>query len=1060
MTVMDDEILKMYVDESREHLANIEADLLAIEDRGADIDDELVNKVFRAAHSLKGGAAFLNLIRIKELAHKMENVLDMIRARELVPNPEVINILLLSFDCLREMINSVDTSNDVDISEFVVSLTGLTAANLPVAEKQSVSNMVDIALPDGRIVMHISEFDLNHAQMGGQFIYLIVYDLLNDVQRLGKTPLDILKNMIEAGVILESVVDMGAIGTLDDEPSRLFPFYILYGTILEPDIMPGFLQLDGNAIRKITVSPLTAKPAAQPETIVAKMPAAREDIPPPQPEQGSTNVTEKTKQERKADTSQETSLRVNVQLLESLMNLAGELVLGRNQLYQAIAQNEARAIKLAGQRISIVTSELQEAIMQTRMQSISNIFNKFPRVVRDMAKNLGKEIILNIEGKEVEMDKTIIEGLSDPLTHLIRNSVDHGVETPEIRIQADKKPAGTVNLRAYHGAGQVNIEISDDGKGIDPQKIVAAAIARGLVTSEQARIMSDKEKMAIILLPGFSTAEKITDISGRGVGMDVVKTNLDSLGGQVEIESEIGKGSTFRIKLPLTLAIIPCLFVSAGDERFAIPQANVEELIRIRAAQIKEKIELVGAAEVLILRGKMIPILNLARALGMPRTYPAPPDGGREPERRIQIANRRSRVSALFPEAKTAVVDGFGENVPSAIKDMSNDQSKRLTGDRRFHAVSDLNIVIVTSGAFEYGLVVEGLHDSIEIVVKPLGRHLKALREYAGATIMGDGKVALIIDVNGLAALSGMTSLAGTTRAMELADESRRDNFQDIQSFLLFSNTPEEQLAVPLDLVQRIEQIKAAEIEKIGGRKVMQYRGVSMPLFCVNDVVGNIHPVPDQKDYIVIVFSLTGKEVGLLGTTPLDITEVKISLDRTTLKQKGIMGSTIIGKHTTLVLDMHELVETAFPELFAERERLVQGMDKDFTILLAEDSEFFRHQVTKFIESAGYKVFAAEDGMAAWELLQEKEKEINLVVTDIEMPRLDGFGLARNIRANRRFAHLPIIAVTSLAGEDDFARGKEAGIDDYQVKLDREKLLKSIITFMRRLKDVAERQDT
>ena len=358
--------------------------------------------------------------------------------------------------------------------------------------------------------------------------------------------------------------------------------------------------------------------------------------------------------------------------------------------------------------------------------------------------------------------------------------------------------------------------------------------------------------------------------------------------------------------------------------------------------------------------------------------------------------------------------------------------------------------MIVNIGAFEYGLVVEELHDSIEIVVKPLGRHLKALREYAGATIMGDGKVALILDVNGLAALSGLTSMAGTARARERADENRRDNFQDLQSFLLFRNTPEEQLAVPLDLVQRIEQIKADEIEDIGGRKVMQYRGNSMPLFYVNDVVGNIRPMPGQKDYVVIVFSMTDREVGLIGTTPVDITEVKISLDRTTLKQKGIMGSAIISKRTTMVLDVHELVEEAFPELFAERERPIQDGEKTFAVLLAEDSEFFRNQVTKFIEVAGYKVFAAEDGLAAWELLQEKEKEISLVVTDIEMPRLDGFGLARNIRGDQRFAHLPIIAVTSLAGEDDAARGKEAGIDNYQVKLDREKLLAAVYEYLHR----------
>jgi two-component system, chemotaxis family, sensor kinase CheA len=675
----------------------------------------------------------------------------------------------------------------------------------------------------------------------------------------------------------------------------------------------------------------------------------------------------------------------------------------------------------------------------TRMQAIGNIFNKFPRVVRDMAKNVGKTIDLNIAGKEVEMDKTIIEGLSDPLTHLVRNAVDHGIETPEVRVRTGKSQAGCINMRAYHEAGQVNIEISDDGQGIDPQKIVTSAVSKGQITADQARTMSEREKMSLIFLPGFSTAEKVTDISGRGVGMDVVKTNIDRLGGQVEIESELGKGATFRIKLPLTLAIIPCLFVSVGGVRFAIPQANVEELLRIGAAQVKDRIERVGDANVLILRGNMIPIIHLANMLGIERTFIDPEIGERKTDRR-EIANRRSRATPVF-EDEISVSDNGQSTTPTC-------EEHRET-DRRYHAVSDLNIVVVSIGAFSYGLVVEELHDSIEIVVKPLGRHLKHLREYAGATIMGDGRVALILDVNGISSIANLTSMAGSTRAKELAEEANRDKYQDIKSFLLFRNAPDEYCAVPLDLVERIEQIQVSSVEIVGGKRVMQYHGQSMPLFTLHEAATNVTPLPDLGSYIVIVFSISGRDVGLMGITPVDVTEARVAIDDTTLRQKGIMGSSIINDHTTLIVDIHELIETLRPEWFTERRKTQPALDEGSAILLAEDSTFFRNQVKKFIEDEGYAVIAGEDGQKAWDLLLENAGKIRLVVTDIEMPNLDGYGLSKRIREDDRFSRLPIIAVTSLAGDEDIARGKEVGIDDYQIKLDKDKLMASIYSFLK-----------
>ncbi|NLY40113.1 MAG: chemotaxis protein CheA, partial [Desulfovibrionales bacterium] len=649
--MMDDETLHMYVEEATEHLGDIENDLLTIEQTGADIDEELVNKVFRAAHSIKGGAGFLGLTKIKELGHKIENVLDMVRNRELVPEPEVVNIVLLAFDKLRELILNTAESNEMFIDDHIAALTGVASGHLQGAEKSSVDRSVDIKAPSGRTVFTVPEFDLLQNRKGGKNLYLLEFDLIHDVHGKNKKPLDVLKSMDASGVILDLKVDIEAVGTLEDEGfSNRIPLFVLFGSIIEEDIMPALLDLDSAFITLLNFDQLaeaqesaqpaaaTAEPAvpAVSEEVVAKpqepaapaallqdAPAASAPPAPPSPAPVKTVAKQPSPDEPKTDLKttnpaivQPDSLRVHVSLLEDLMTLAGELVLSRNQLMQAISSNAIHQIEVAGQRIDLVTSELQETIMLTRMQTIGNIFNKFPRVVRDLARSLGKEIDLQLEGNDVELDKTIIEGLGDPLTHLVRNSADHGIETPDERVAAGKQTLGTIVLKAYHEAGQVIIEIVDDGRGLDTERILQKALDKGLVTAEQAKSMSAKEKAHLIFLPGLSTADKITDVSGRGVGMDVVKSNLDLLGGQVDIETVRGKGTTIRIKLPLTLAIIPSLLVSVGAERYAIPQVNVDELLRIPAEHIRERLEMVGDAEVLLLRGELIPLLYLSTVLG------------------------------------------------------------------------------------------------------------------------------------------------------------------------------------------------------------------------------------------------------------------------------------------------------------------------------------------------------------------------------------------------------------------------------------------------------------
>ncbi|MDY6855634.1 MAG: chemotaxis protein CheW [Thermodesulfobacteriota bacterium] len=1078
MSIQDDETLQLYVEESLEQLADVENDLLIIEEAGADIDLEMVNKVFRAAHSIKGGGGFLGLETIKELAHKMENILGLIRSHEIVPTPEVINILLLAFDKLRDLINNVEHSNNMDISEHVVALNGLLSVSLPLDEKKAISNMIDVCLSNGSVIFRVSEFDISQAKKNRMFIYVVEYDLIYDVQMKEKTPVDIVSELQEVGSIIDSKVDVTVVGTLDSDISSLnkLPFLVLFSSIIEPDSIGSVLDIEEKSIHlvnedmvAVSYGDISSATEPQPEETSIQIKSKIEEKPIKFHERSDiqeTNTKDEAVFERSSmegdmpikgglkdlipgtDTQASkpkatTSIRVQLGLLDSLMTLAGELVLSRNQLLQVIGSNDPHDLELIGQKIDLVTSELQEAIMLTRMQPIGNVFNKFPRVVRDMAKGLNKEIELLIDGQEVELDKTIIEAISDPLTHLVRNAVDHGIEMPDERIQAGKDEQGRIAMRAYHEAGQVNIEISDDGRGLDENRLATTAVLKELITEEQARVMSKKEKINLIFTPGFSMADKITDVSGRGVGMDVVKTNLDKLGGVIEIDSEVGEGTTIRIKLPLTLAIIPSQIISVGKERYAIPQVNIDELMRISASKVKDKIEKVGDAEVVRLREQLLPLLNLADVLEVERTYIDLKDGIEKKDRRKSIVDRRSKKNLIpisYDDRNEEELEILAEESRHAAHNERCD-----VVDRRYHANSAVNIVVVSTGVFTYGLVVGGLLDSEEIVVKPLGRHLRHCKGYAGATIMGDGHVALILDVAGIARMAKLSSLERIHRVAEAAKDKKIDRKlqHETQSLLVFMNGENEQFAVPLDQVSRIEKIKAKSIELVSGRRVIQYRETTLPLFTI-DEVANVKPLEDKEDLQVIVFDINGREIGLLTTGPVDAMEISIDVDDTTLKQSGIMGSTIIGEHTTLLVDIYEMLETLNPDWFTCLEKTQIEKGKATTILLAEDSNFFRKKVRNILEDEGYDVIEAEDGRIAWNLLKEHADEVSLVVTDIEMPNMDGLSLTLKIKEDKRFSHLPVITLTCLAGEEDIKRGEAIGVDDYNIKLDKESLMKSI----------------
>lgn len=569
-------------------------------------------------------------------------------------------------------------------------------------------------------------------------------------------------------------------------------------------------------------------------------------------------VQSQSQSESKNSAVADASIRVDVGLLDRLMVLVGELVLARNQIMQFSGTGHDNAFIGASQRLNLITTELQEGVMKTRMQPIGNVWAKFPRVIRDLSISCDKQIRLEMEGRETELDRTIIEAIKDPLTHLLRNAVDHGIESPQTRLAQGKPHEGLVRLRAYHEGGHVNIEITDDGAGLDIERIKAKATANGLIRSDQLAHMTDREITNLIFLPGFSTAETVTNVSGRGVGMDVVKTNIEKIGGTIDVVTHVGTGSTFKLKIPLTLAIIPALIVTTGGQRYAIAQVSLLELVRLDPEAVRSGIEYVGDAPVYRLRGRLLPLVDLSDQLGV---------GKRIPSRNARSDHAKSSDSAM-------------------------------------------TLVVLQADGKEFGLVVESVNDTEEIVVKPLAKQLKGIGSYSGAAIMGDGRVALILDVLGVAQQANV--LTGSNDTDAFAAEGEPALGADRQSVLVVRVGADCRAAVPLALVDRLEEIPTNSTERAGDREVVQYRGGIMALIRLGVVLGSAHDhlgAPSQDTMQVIVHRSGGRIIGLVVDEILDIVEDQIAIECSSAIP-GVLGSAIIHGHVTDLLDVDAVIAT------------------------------------------------------------------------------------------------------------------------------------------------------
>ncbi|HHN74717.1 MAG TPA: chemotaxis protein CheA [Acidobacteria bacterium] len=795
------EIVKEFLVESYENLDQLDQHLITLEQNPE--DQNMLASIFRTIHTIKGTCGFLGFSKLERLAHVGENLLSKLRDGELQLDGDRASALLRMIDAIRSILGRIEndgSEGDEDYSELVDLLETLQAPAPRRRSTRKSSSKKRATSTRARGRKQAKSETSPPAQPTAKGADSNDGQASGTVENAGEL-------LLRSGTIKPEDLDLAIQKQAAGDPRHIGEILVEMGKITGEDVKRVLLQQ-----------------AAQ-----------------------------------RGGSLAESTIRVDVNHLDELMNLVGELVLARNQILQFTSRLTDSAFLATTQRLNLITTELQGGVMKTRMQPIGTIWNKFPRVIRDLGRHCSKEVKIRMEGKETELDKTIIEAIRDPLTHLIRNSVDHGIECPQARVAAGKPAEGTVTLRAYHEGGQVNIEISDDGGGIDGERLKEKALEKGICTAEQLAAMNERELQNLIFMAGFSTAEQVTNVSGRGVGMDVVKTNIEKIGGSIDLISARGVGTTFKIKIPLTLAIIPALIVTTAGDRYAIPQLSLLELVRLEPGQEGQRIETIDGVPVYRLRERLLPLVYLDRELGL-AAEPAGPSG-----------------------------DG------------------------------PTNIVVLQAEQAVFGLVVDEINDTEEIVVKPLSKQLKEIDRFAGATIMGDGTVALILDVAGLASHAGVLRGEGQgAAASEGSETDSRD--EERQTLLIFSIGEGRRMAMPLSLVARLEEVEAAAIEAAGGREVIQYRGEIMPLVRLDQVFGVSDGRQEGRPEHVVVYSRCGRAVGLVVEQILDIVEESLEIETEQITGVGLLGSAVVQGKITDLLDVDGAIQHALPGFFEESE--------------------------------------------------------------------------------------------------------------------------------------------
>ena len=949
---MDDLILD-FITETNESLEELDLDLVNLEKNPNDKD--LLGKIFRLMHTIKGTCGFLSLPRLEKVAHHAENVLGRFRDGDLEVTAGYVTLIFESIDQIKYIVGEIEeTGNE----------------------------------PEGSDAELIAKLD---AAYEGK-------DVSGDANAVGES---------SSGSSPKSTTSQKKEG--DEEKDIIV-------NIQEKSLAPG----------DATMEELEAAFASTPgmDGIVNPADIAKDEkeevleAPPPPPPKKKKGKKDKDAKPKKTPTK---TLRVAVDVLEDLMTMVSELVLTRNQLLQIVRTQGDTEFTTPLQRLNHVVSELQEGVMATRMQPIGNAWSKLPRIIRDLSLELDKKIDLVMTGQDTELDRQVLELIQDPLTHMVRNSGDHGIEIPADRIAADKSETGTISLDAFHEGGHIIIRISDDGKGLPEDKIKAKILENGLATEDELEEMSSQQIQQFIFHAGLSTAEKVTAVSGRGVGMDVVRTNIEKIGGSIELKSTQGKGSTFTIKIPLTLAIVSALIVESEKERFAIPQLSVRELVMI-SDHGENQIEYIKGAPLFRLRDRLLPLVSLGSILG------------------LSEKNAFDQVHELTRKQENSEAEQDPNDEDKTLE-------KNLETNKKATPHKNLYIVIAQVGGYDFGIIVDRVFDTEEIVVKPVAQMLKDLTLFSGNTILGDGSVIMILDPNGIANATGNIATSDDADTQQQKESLKADSERKT-SLLLFKvgdNTPK---AVPLSLVARLENIKSEDIEYSSGQMTVQYRGTLMPLVPFDSSI----QIEEGGEKPVLVFADNDNSMGIVVDEIIDIIEEHIDIQLNT-SQGGLLGSAIIDGHATDVVDIAYFLKSVDSTWFDDGSDTPFNSgddddddDTDFKkrVLIVDDSPFFRNMLTPLLSTAGYNVTTLEKPADALKMCDDGV-EFDIIISDIEMPDMDGFEFAQHVKqADSKWINTPLVALSSHATPEDIERGLKVGFNDYVAKFDRDTLLDTL----------------
>ncbi len=967
MSGFSEEDIAEFKAEALESLDVAEKFLLALDEGHADYQTAY-GAVFRSFHNLKGGAGMMELAKLQSHTHELENILMSFKEKTSMPK-QYVSFFLRGIDGARALLDNEDIQFNYNIDAVAVSepTPQVVTKVIEIADQATVSNAaLDEFISECDEINERISKNLQNLEKG-QFTKDNIDSLYRDIHSLkGAAYLFGYNHIGDISHAMESCLEPVRNGT--HKPSQLLIDALFKST-----------ECIDQEVKNIKTNTVNKNIEVQAPLLCQSLNAAMAQLE-TRLEKNNPNKETAIKSEiEKSDQETGGSIRVPISLLDNLMTLIGEMVLVRNQVIQFSSQSEDLEFINLSKRLNVVTSEIQGEMMKTRMQPVGNVLTKFHRVVRDLSHDLKKDIELNLFGAETELDKSLLEAIKDPLTHIVRNSCDHGIEMPESRVQAGKSESGTINIKSYHEGGQVVIEVSDDGKGLHKDMLIRKAVEKGVITQSQSLSLSEKETFNLIFAPGFSTAATITNVSGRGVGMDVVRTNVEKIGGSVELTSVAGKGTTTKLKIPLTLAIVPALIVKAANEIFAIPQVKLEELVRIDNTSETNKVEYLHGSPVYRLRGNLLPLLSLNKVLG---------------------------------KEETESVD-------------------------KTHC----NIAVLNADGNYFGLIIDEVHDTADIVVKPLNRLLKSLQVYSGATILGDGSVALILDVLGISKIAQLVNQSNKTQD-SLSSAYQDKHAVESQDYLVVNVNSTTKHAFVLGYVHRLEEIKKSAVEYSGQQRIVRYGNTLLPVISVSHELGygESNKNNDKEKLNVIVVQKAGTLYGLEVDEIVDTLSTQISIDSSLEKHKGIFGHLNTESELITIIDPFEIIN-AF-----ENKNVIQINDiqknnssksvenSTYKILLVEDTVFFRKVISKELEKAGHQVVTANHGQEALDILNKNHK-FDLIVSDIEMPVMNGFEMAQAIRANKSLAHLPMLAISTRADSGYMAKGISSGFNVYLEKL-------------------------